>query len=550
MASEEASGRITKPERYGIRLKVIKRIFYFICILMVAGCAAVLLFALNPSMTQSLAAALYGGEDREEVSGQEGMDGETLPITETGENNGAAAGDSTEFSGNFPNTQGSESSGLQGENTAYVVPENEVVTLPEQVSGRSGYEPIKEEGKQVEDTEADSLKAALQTGNTGEDLSFDTEIYPYYGMLEPGMQRIYRQIYANAMELGTSFAPVTTVNVNQLKNVFEAVYNDHPELFWLETGYSCKYTRAGQCVEITLQYNPVANKLEAAKTEMETQAARILNGAGGLSDDYEKEKYVHDALISMVDYDTGASMNQSAYSALVNGKSVCAGYARAFQYLMQKLGIPCYYCTGYSGEDHAWNIVKLSDGFYNVDTTWDDTDPATYDYFNKSDQEYAGTHVRKDMSVYLPACGGGSYGGRESGSPAGVALPDAESVQLTETVEPLTWADENSDLGSSAAAALKRAGVSESEVIKTLEDYYEDCRIQMEKAGTGNQQFINVVPEALWNTIEQEYGEGKYEKGYVEEALKTLKMENFAIQLQAQSLGAGYYRLYHNIVTW
>ena len=71
--------------------------------------------------------------------------------------------------------------------------------------------------------------------------------------------------------------------------------------------------------------------------------------------------YVHDRLISRISYSKAATMNQSAYSALVGGKTVCAGYARAFQYLMQKLGIPCYYCTGFAGENHAWNIIKLSD---------------------------------------------------------------------------------------------------------------------------------------------------------------------------------------------
>lgn len=108
-------------------------------------------------------------------------------------------------------------------------------------------------------------------------------------------------------------------------------------------------------------------------------------------------------------YDLTADMNQSAYSALVNGKSVCAGYARAYQYLLQQLGIPCYYCTGYSGGDHAWNIVKLEDGYYNVDVTWDDAAAIRYDYFNKTDADFASTHVRQNLSVYLPACNGTAY---------------------------------------------------------------------------------------------------------------------------------------------
>jgi hypothetical protein len=36
----------------------------------------------------------------------------------------------------------------------------------------------------------------------------------------------------------------------------------------------------------------------------------------------------------------------------------------------------------------------------------------------------------------------------------------------------------------------------------------------------------------------------------VKEALKKLGMDRFAIQIQAENLGDGYYRLYHNVVTW
>ena len=55
--------------------------------------------------------------------------------------------------------------------------------------------------------------------------------------------------------------------------------------------------------------------------------------------------------------------------------------------------------------DHAWNIVALEDGYYNVDVTWDDTPGGEYDYFNKTDEEYADTHVREELSVNLPVCG-------------------------------------------------------------------------------------------------------------------------------------------------
>ena len=95
-------------------------------------------------------------------------------------------------------------------------------------------------------------------------------------------------------------------------------------------------------------------------------------------------------------------MDQSAYSALVQGRSVCAGYARAFQYICQRLGIPAYYCAGSSGEDHAWNIVKLGDGFYNVDRKYDvDYKQGMYIGMGAKDVSFASKDASKPAKFYI-----------------------------------------------------------------------------------------------------------------------------------------------------
>ena len=102
------------------------------------------------------------------------------------------------------------------------------------------------------------------------------------------------------------------------------------------------------------------------------------------------------------------SLDQSAYSSVVLDNTVCAGYARCFQYLMQLVEVPTYNCHGWGGsERHAWNIIKLDDGFHNVDCTWDDS-LAGYDYFNLSDAENK-SHRRMEFSVYLPPCVSSDY---------------------------------------------------------------------------------------------------------------------------------------------
>lgn len=512
-------------------MKVIKRLFYFIVFVMIACCLGILVCALNPDLTDSLAAKVQQFSD----AGEENSTG----VQPEGNTNAGAV-----------NQPGLRADWVPDGTGGYVAPDKNPKNPPEEVSGRNGYRPVEEEAEQVPQEEADNLSSILATGDLGEELSFSEEYYPYYAMLEENMKLLYKQIYANASALTTSFTPVVTVDVNSLRTVFEAVCNDHPELFWLDTGYSCKYLKNGTCVEIILKYNDTANRLDAAKEKFNSCAESILAGARALGSSYDQEMYVHNALMRLTEYDEGAELNQSAYSALVNGRSVCAGYARAFQYLMQQLGIPCYYCTGYAGEDHAWNIVKLGVGYRNVDVTWDDTDPSTQNYLNKTDEELASTHVRTGLSVYLPACTG-------SGGQASNAGTE-ETVTGTPLPTPMSWVSRGrldgtttGDNGDSVAGTDKQeAGVTDEEIVSTLEEYYEDCKKQLKAAGTGDIQFNNVIPETLWSAVEKAYASGTYRTGYVNDVLKELGVENFAIQLQAQRLGGGYYRIYHNIYTY
>lgn len=302
-------------------------------------------------------------------------------------------------------SEGNQTTSSENEDS-YQVPNVENQQIEEQVAGRTGYRPIQDESELIAEQETDNIVNQVGYGDTGEGLDFDEEMYPYYAMLSDNQKSIYRQVYANAMALNDVFVPETEVTQNELKDSIMALYNDHPEIFWLDTAYFCKMTQLGNIVEITLQFNSAAKDLESEKAVFESKANEVLAGAKNLESDYQKELYVHDTLMSSTDYNLNSEMNQSAYSALVNGQSVCAGYAKAFQYLMQQLGIPCYYCTGYSDEDHAWNIINLEDEYYNVDVTWDDTDPNTCDYFNKTDAVFAKDHKRTDMSMSLPACNG------------------------------------------------------------------------------------------------------------------------------------------------
>lgn len=80
-----------------------------------------------------------------------------------------------------------------------------------------------------------------------------------------------------------------------------------------------------------------------------------------------------------------------------DGAIVCDGYAKVFQYLMHRAGVPCVVCYGstISPDDaengdtnHAWNKVQIGGKWLNMDVCWADTGwPTTFDL--KDNDHYA-----------------------------------------------------------------------------------------------------------------------------------------------------------------
>ncbi len=479
----------------GSRLKTVKKIFYGICFLILLICIVILALAMNPQWSDKLSSILYGEDglikDEEAAPTPEASilpdedvpetDGDYSQVTpyplETKEPPVAVLPDGT--TSGESEKRNSFSISIQCpavQITAYKEPMVTSLTVPENTAALVGYIPVTANMKEITQSEADTLNAELTIGEDGGLVVFDQNFYPYYHLLQGPERELYKQIYANAFSLTERFKPCQKIYSTQIGRVMEAVFNDHPGLFWVDTAYGCKYDPDGKCVEITLQFNSTAQKLEQSQTTFAEKAEEILSGARGLSSDYEKEKYVHDKLLSKVTYNADATLNQSAYSALVNGQTVCAGYARAYQYLLQQLGIPCYYCTGYSGENHAWNIVKLYGDYYNVDVTWDDTDPYTYDYFNKSDEEFASTHVRRGLSVKLPACQGSLYSGLEGQKQEG------ESAEMP---------------GTSTNPAL--------------DSYYNTLMERISKMGSSKVTFTDIIAADTWHEMDEAYSNGNLE---------------------------------------
>ena len=238
---------------------------------------------------------------------------------------------------------------------------------------------------------------------------FDEKYYPYYGLLNDDQKLVYQQAYREVLAMDAEIEPEIRISEEDVSEAAMALLYDHPELFWLDTAFSYQYTEDHVCTKLIMVFNSTADNIEESKKLFDESTDAIIRSAMNCTSDYEKEKHVHDALLDQTGYDIEASLNQSAYSALVSHSTVCAGYAKAFQYIMTKLSIPCYYVTGYAEGEHAWNTIMLDGEFYNVDLTWDKGSLSGYDYFNVPDSRFLETHTRSGRSLELPACNGTQY---------------------------------------------------------------------------------------------------------------------------------------------
>lgn len=277
-----------------------------------------------------------------------------------------------------------------------------ITVLEETETAEEAYEGVSEEG----------LAEAAQT---------QTDSYAY-STLNTDEQRVYLEILTILRTMGQNIT-VSSTDTNQIDKVFKSVMLDHPEIFYVQ-GYSMtKLTRAGILNKITLSGTYTMSQTEKAEKERlaAAAAANILSPMPGGASEYDKVKFVYEYLVLHTEYDVASEQNQNILSVFLNGRSVCQGYAKAAQYLLNQTGIFCTLAEGVvkGNEPHVWNIVRIDGAYYNMDVTWGDAsynitgiDASTgnasvpeinYDYLNIPDSMIRTTHA-VNSPVILPIC--------------------------------------------------------------------------------------------------------------------------------------------------
>ena len=311
-------------------------------------------------------------------------------------------------------------------------------------TGISNTNTVQEEETDVETNETENLEAFSPLLNTieyseTEEVTETTNNYYYYNQLDDTGKTIYEALESNienmksgnyTIDFGTEFNSLLKSNGGEetLNIAYQSAWNafsyDYPGLFYLDitkmvlttktttiAGYSTHRVTLS-CGDSDTYFTDGITSEEDAESKIayvENIRSQIVDALQGYTE-YEQIKYVHNWLIDNIEYDTNYSgaNNHDIYGAFADGTVVCEGYARAFKYIMDGLGIDCVLISGTATnskgtlESHAWNYVELNGSWYAIDVTWDDpilsgtgqlTNALRYKYFLKGSNSFFTNHI-------------------------------------------------------------------------------------------------------------------------------------------------------------
>ena len=293
----------------------------------------------------------------------------------------------------------------------------------------------------IDESEAeDNESAPLPASNlalTAQNFSYsDYDNFAYSQLSETG-KMTYREIYTVLNDL-IGGVELSSRDADEVDLAFRAVMLDHPEIFYVK-GYSIKKYMSGSDLKKIVfsgTYTMQKDEIERAREKVEAYVDDFIADAPVSADDYDIIKYVYDRLIRTNEYVPESKNNQNILSVVENGQTVCQGYTKMMQLLLNRMGIFCTLVNGTAcGQNgvpdadelknaantewggHVWNIVKCNGMYYNVDTTWGDAvitlmsdDGAltrdidiNYEFFLVDDASLIGTHDPEPV-VTMPRC--------------------------------------------------------------------------------------------------------------------------------------------------
>ncbi|HDR4604051.1 S-layer homology domain-containing protein [Bacillus cereus] len=227
--------------------------------------------------------------------------------------------------------------------------------------------------------------AVQDTGDAALLAAFKDEVQKRINTYETNITLPYKTTNSNTKEV-----------MNTLFNAYKEVAskNEYTNYNRSNVSYGLSGSPGNYTFTLKITYRETKEQTEYVMKQAKAIVSSITQAG---MDDHEKVKAIHDYVVKHVSYDTSYKA-YTAYEALVNRSAVCQGYALLTYQLLKEAGIENHFVVGTGdGQPHAWNLVKIENKWYHLDTTFDDPVPdeqgrVTYSYFNLSDEQIARNH--------------------------------------------------------------------------------------------------------------------------------------------------------------
>jgi len=246
-----------------------------------------------------------------------------------------------------------------------------------------------------------------QTTTTKPELQQGTVNKLAYYNLSYTQKQVYYEILDGIKNYKSTIDLTTKIKYDDFSTIYSIISDIEYSYIHLPKGYTYSYDKVTKNINsLEIEYLYSKEDGQSATNALQNRVNQIKSSALLLPDDFAKIKFIHDSIIQNCDYDLNAPNPYNAFGALVEGRAVCEGYAKAMALLCNEVGIECILVTGNAGgEGHMWNMVKCNGSWYHLDATWDDPtgfgkDYVQYDYFNLSDSQIKIDH-NIDTSGYI-----------------------------------------------------------------------------------------------------------------------------------------------------
>ena len=230
-----------------------------------------------------------------------------------------------------------------------------------------------------------------------------------YATILHALLQMEDRVNLSGIPCGESGSPIT------------AIEKDYPEIFWVNwRKLNLNTLNDGILTDV---YSITKAQRDQMQQQIDCVAEPFLAGIPRDLGDYEKAIRVYEWLAEKLEYDhTGLKEQENnrydsvthddlrnIYGAFVKKRVVCVGYALAYVYLLQKLGVESVMRIG---GNHAWTCAKLEGMYYHIDATWGDRGDdfakfgvlSGYEYFGLTDDEMFGFHKRLDSLSQHISC--------------------------------------------------------------------------------------------------------------------------------------------------